>query len=81
MDTDATVRKELREDINGLRERLFGGLKSSLEKLDDFFDKHVKSGRIDPGYESQYKSLLDDFKEQFDDFCQKSKNINFHDMA
>ena len=81
MNTNKIAAEELRESINDLRERLFGGLKRSLDELDDFFDKHVKSGRIDPGYESQYKSLLDDFKEQFDDFCQKSKNINFHDMA
>ena len=81
MNTNKIAAEELRKSINDLRERLFGGLKKSLDELDEFFEKHVKSGRIDPGYESQYKSLLDDFKEQLDDFCQKSKNINFHDMA
>lgn len=69
------VSDELKKSINDLRESLFGGLQSSLNELDKFFDKHVESGRIEPGYESQYERLLDEFKKQLDDFCQKCKNI------
>lgn len=77
MNTNKIAAEELRKSINDLRERLFGGLKNSLDELDDFFDKHVKSGRIDSGYDSQYERLLDEFKEQLDEFCQKIENINF----
>lgn len=77
MNTNEIASEELKKSINELRERLFGGLKKSLDELDDFFDEHVKSGIIDPGYKSQYEYLLDEFKKQLDDFCQRSKNIRF----
>lgn len=75
MDTDATVRKELRKFINELQESLFGGLESSLEELNKFFNMHVNSGQIDSGYESQYNSLYDEFKKQLDEFCQIIENV------
>lgn len=77
MNTNEITSEELKKSINELRERLFGGLKNSLDELDEFFKKHIKSGRIDPGYESQYEGLLDELKKQLDDFCQRSKNIRF----
>lgn len=77
MNTNEIVSEELKKSINELRNRLFGGLRKSLEELDDFFEKHVKSGRIEQGYESQYERLLDEFKEQLDDFRRKCNNINF----
>ena len=77
MNTNEIASEELTKFINELRERLFGGLKSSLDDLDEFFKKHVKSGRIEPGYEPLYKKLLDGFKKQLEDFCQKVKTMNF----
>ena len=77
MNTNEITSEELKKSINELRERLFGGLKNSIDELDEFFKRHIKSGRIDPGYESQYEGLLDEFKKQLDDFCQRSKNIRF----
>ena len=77
MNTNEFASEELKNSINELRDSLFGGLKNSLEGLDDFFKKHVNSGRIDPGYELQYEGLLDEFKKQLDDFCQRCKNIRF----
>ena len=81
MNTNKIAAEELRKSINELRERLFEGLISSLSELDEFFDKHVKSGRIDPSYKSQYKDLLDRFKQQLDEFCEKVELLNLNDIA
>lgn len=71
MNTNEMTSEELKKTINELRERLFGGLKKSLEELDEFFNKHIKSGQIDPGYELQYERLLNEFKKQLDEFRKK----------
>ena len=77
MNTNEIASEDLKKFINELRERLFGEVISSLNELDDFFDKHVKSGIIDPAYKTQYEDLLDKLKKQLDDFCQKIKSMNF----
>ena len=77
MNTNAKATEELRKAIHTLRESLFKGLTSSLDELDEFFKEHVKSGRIDSGYESKYEELLDEFKEQLNEFCHKIENIKF----
>ena len=75
MNTNKIVTEELREVINEIRDSLFKGLSNSLNELDVFFNNHVKLGRIDPGYESQYEELLDRFRKQLDEFCKISKSI------
>ena len=71
MGTNNIITEEVRNAIQELKDELFGDLTRSLNELDDFCKQYVKQGKIEPGHESQYDQLQNEFKNKLDEFYNK----------